>query len=55
LFGVRLIYLAVLQACRTGQAVSLVTHGGQNYACFESGVPDVLVRAYLDGARLVVV
>ena len=55
LFGVRLIYLAVLQARRTGQAVSLVTHGGQNYAGFESGVPDVLVRAYLDGARLVVV
>jgi hypothetical protein len=56
LLGVGLIYFAaVLQARRTGQAVSLMTHGGQNYACFESGVPDVLVRAYLDGARLVVV
>jgi len=56
LLGVGLIYFAaVLQARRTGQAVSLMTHGGQNCAGFESGVPDVLVRAYLDGARLVVV
>jgi hypothetical protein len=32
-----------------------MTHGGQNYAGFESGIPDVLVTAYLDGARLAVV
>ena len=55
LFGVGLIYFAALQACRTSQAVSLMTHGGQNYACFESGVPDVLVAAYLDGTGPVVV
>ena len=49
LLGVGLIYFAtVLQACRAGEAVSLVTHGGQNYACFEGGVPNVLVTAYLD-------
>jgi hypothetical protein len=55
LLGIGLIYFTALQARRAGQAVSLVTHGGQNYACFESGVPDVLVAAYLDGARLAVV
>ena len=55
LLGVGLIHFAALQACCAGQAVSLMTHGGQNYASFESGVPDVLVTAYLDGARLVVV
>ena len=51
-----LIYLAtVLEASRTGEAVSLMTQGGQNDAGFESCVPDVLVTAYLDGARLAVV
>ena len=49
LLGVGLIHFATaLQACCAGEAVSLVTHGGQNYACFKGGVPDVLVAAYLD-------
>ena len=56
LFGVGLIYLAIIvQASRAGQAVSLMTEGGQDYARLESGIPDVIVAAYLDGARLVIV
>lgn len=56
LFRIGVIDLtAVLQAPCTRQAITLMTQGRQDNSGFESRIPEVLIRPYLDALRFIVV